>query len=260
MTKDLWVHCPSSMFSNTCIVLYFYTLSHLLFSSLNPVSTNLIHNLKRSLIYELSLLTLFSVVMLCLWQLPVLLCKFPISLVCYQVPLLSLEWPCFFLYSFCANISHLLTIWDIVFFFLPHILKVMIGLFYLSFVSHSLYELPALAHHITWLPFELSIRLFSVNSCFFFSFVVSDISSLQSFHALFRFSMVPLFPYATLFEFLLIHCIVVFYYLCSFDTFNQWLKWILDIPSQLSFSILIVLSQLINPLPPISLLRCTLST
>ena len=254
MTKDLWVHCPSSMFSNICIVLYFYTLSHLLFSSLNPVSTNLIHNLKRSLIYELSLLTLFSVVMLCLWQLPVLLCKFPVSLVCYQVPLLSLEWPCFFLYSFCANISHLLTIWDIVFFFLPHILKVMIGLFYLSFVSHSLYELPALAHHITWLPFELSIRLFSVNSCFFFficcfwHFVFTKFPCIISF---FHGSSFSLCNSVWIPSYSLYRCILLFI---------QWLKWILDIPSQLSFSILIVLSQLINPLPPISLLRCTLST
>ena len=44
----------------------------------------------------------------------------------------------------------------------------MIGLFYLSFISHSLYESPALAHHITWLPFQLSSQIFSVNSCLFF--------------------------------------------------------------------------------------------
>ena len=47
----------------------------------NPVSTNLICNLKPSLICDLSLAVLFSAVMLCLQQLPVL-CISPVSLMC----------------------------------------------------------------------------------------------------------------------------------------------------------------------------------
>ena len=56
-----------------------------------PDSSNLIHSLKPSSIYELS--PVFSVVMLCLQQLRVLLCNSSVSLMCYQVPLLPLEWP-----------------------------------------------------------------------------------------------------------------------------------------------------------------------
>ena len=67
MTNDLWVYCSSPMFSETCTFLYFCILSHLfsfwskfpphshspLFKYLappNPISTNLIHDLKPSLI------------------------------------------------------------------------------------------------------------------------------------------------------------------------------------------------------------------
>ena len=71
MTNDLWVYCLSPMFSETCTFLYFYILSHLfsfwnkfpphshspLFKYLappNPISTNLIRDLKPSLIlYQL---------------------------------------------------------------------------------------------------------------------------------------------------------------------------------------------------------------
>ena len=255
MTKDLWVHCPSSMFSNTCTVLYFYILSHLLFSSLNPVSTNLIHNLKRSLIYELSLLTLFSVVMLCLWQFPVLLCKFPVSLGCCQVPLLPLEWPYFQLaillckiFTFIHNIRYC-------FLFLATHCKsddwVVLPIFcFIQFVRIACSCAP---HNMASVSTFKSAVLSQLM--FVFSFVVSGVLSLQTFHAFFCFSMVPLFPHPTLFEFLLIYCTVIFY--CSFD---QRLNWSLDIPSQLSPSILTNTSQLINSLPPISPLRYTLST
>ena len=47
------------------------------------------------------------------------------------------------------------------------------GLFYLSSVSHSLFELLVLAQHATWLLFQLSGQLFSAST---FSSVVSGIS------------------------------------------------------------------------------------
>ena len=80
IANELWVYCSSPMFSKTCTFLCFYILSHLLnfwnnspplpiphfFPSPNPISTNLIRNIKPSLIFELSLGVLFSAVMLCL--------------------------------------------------------------------------------------------------------------------------------------------------------------------------------------------------
>ena len=48
--------------------------------------------------------------------------------------------------------------------------KVVNDLFYLSYVSDSLFELPILAWHTTWLSFQLSGQLFSASS------VVSGIS------------------------------------------------------------------------------------
>ena len=62
-----------------------------LFSSPNPVSTNLIGNLRSSLINELSLSSGVFCSKPVLEQLSVLLCISSCSLMCYQVPLLPLE-------------------------------------------------------------------------------------------------------------------------------------------------------------------------
>ena len=52
--------------SYTFTIFFTFSSSHLFFPFPNPISTNLIRNLKPSLIYELSLVVLFSSVMLCL--------------------------------------------------------------------------------------------------------------------------------------------------------------------------------------------------
>ena len=80
-----FAHLPFYLF--IFFILLFFSLSN----HPNPVSTNLIRNLKPSLIYKLSLAVLFSAVMQCLLQLPVLLYISSVSLMCYQVPLLPLE-------------------------------------------------------------------------------------------------------------------------------------------------------------------------
>ena len=73
MTKSLWVYCLSPVFSKTCTFLHFYILSNVLsfqipspifptfFPPPTPISTNLVCNLKASIIYELSLVVLFDV-------------------------------------------------------------------------------------------------------------------------------------------------------------------------------------------------------
>ena len=119
MTKGLWVYCPSPMFVSKNphfpILLDFFVSVPFLeqfpscppvasffrfflfqISTPNPVSTNLIHNLKLSLIYELPLAVLFFAVMRCLLQSPALLYISSVSLICYQVSLLPLEWPIWF--------------------------------------------------------------------------------------------------------------------------------------------------------------------
>ena len=53
-------------------------------------------------------------------------------------------------------------------FLVTHSKKVVIGLFYLSCVSHSLFELPVLVWHTTWLPFQLSSKLYFASSIFLF--------------------------------------------------------------------------------------------
>ena len=81
MAKSLWVYCLSPMFSKTWTFLYFYIISHLFsfwntfptpspspsfFPSPATVPKNLFLNLKPYVIYKLSLVVLFSAVMLCL--------------------------------------------------------------------------------------------------------------------------------------------------------------------------------------------------
>ena len=58
---------------------------------------------------------------------------------------------------------------EIFFHFPCHVFcKVVIGLFYLSCVSHSLFELSVLVRFAKWLPFQLSSQLFSASSMFLF--------------------------------------------------------------------------------------------
>ena len=65
MTKGLWIYCTSPMFSKTCTSPFLpLPLSHPFFPSPTPISTKLIYNLKPSLIYQLSLVVLFSAVIL----------------------------------------------------------------------------------------------------------------------------------------------------------------------------------------------------
>ena len=101
--------------------------------------------------------------------------------------------PCLLLYSYCANFSHSLTIWDIVSLFCHTFYKVVDGLFYLSCVSQSLFELPVLAQHTTLLPFQLSSQLFSASIMFLFHLLFPTFL-LQTVHTFFCFSIVPSFP------------------------------------------------------------------
>ena len=101
--------------------------------------------------------------------------------------------PCLLLYSYCANFSHSLTIWDIASLFCHTFYKVLVGLFYQSCVLHSLFELPVLAQHTTWLPFQLSSQLFSASIMFLFHLLFSAFL-LQTVHTFFCFSIVPFLP------------------------------------------------------------------
>ena len=85
--------------------------------------------------------------------------------------------------------------------------KVLIGLFYLSPVSHGLLELLFLEQHTTWLLFQLSSQLFRAITKFLFYLLLLAFL-LQTFLC---FSIVPSFPSPSLFEFLLIRCIITFY-------------------------------------------------
>ena len=89
--KNLYFPIPLYSFSRVQFLEQFPSPSpfaHVPFFSLsnnpNPFSANLIRNLKPSLIYEVSLAVLFSAVMQCLWQLPVLLYIFSVSSMCHQ--------------------------------------------------------------------------------------------------------------------------------------------------------------------------------
>ena len=126
--------------------------------------------------------------------------------------------------------------------------KVVIGLFYLSCVSHSLFELLVLAHHTTWLLIQLTSQLFSASTMFLFPYI------LLFCHSSF-FSLIHLCLNSFLFT-VSLYFIVSATFTPSINGSTQFLTYHLNLFS----SILIHPSQLINPLPPISLLRYTLST
>ena len=122
-----------------------------------------------------------------------------------------------------------------------------IGLFYLSYVSHILFE-----HK--WLPFQHSSQLFSASSMFLFHF--SDISLtncpciLLFFHSSF-FSLIQLCLNSFLFN-VSLYSIVSAAFTLSIN--NGSIEFLTYHP-KFFYSILIYLSQLTNPLLPISLPR-----
>ena len=132
-------------------------------------------------------------------------------------------------------------------------------LFYLSCVSHSLLELPVHAQHTIWLCFNFQVSFSQPVPCFFFICCFWDLSYKLSIHS-FVFQSFLLFPHPTLFEFLLIHCIVIFWCFCSFSLLINGSTEFLTNHHMLFSSLLIHPSQFLNLLPPISLLRYTLST
>ena len=116
---------------------------------------------------------------------------------------------CLLLYSFCANFSHLLTIWDI------------------PCVSHSLFELPVLAQHTTWLPFQISSQLFLVSAMFHFHLLFLAFL-LQTVHTLFCFPIVPSLPSANSIwipSYLLYQYILLFLKLSHLQSMAQLNSW-----------------------------------
>ena len=151
--------------------------------------------------------------------------------------------------------------WKILFHFSCHTFyRVVIGLFYLSYVSHSLFELPFLVQVITWLPFQLSTQLFSGSSMFLFHPLFLAFL-LQTVHTFFCFSIVPSFPsskFVWIPSYWLCHYIPLFLQLSHLQSMAQPNSWHI-IPSHFLPSLYIP-HNLSILLPPISLLRYTLST
>ena len=82
--------------------------------------------------------------------------------------------------TFCIHSQY-----NILFHFSCHTFyKVVIGLFYLSRVSYSLFELLVLGQHTTWLMFQLSSQLFSASAMFLFHLLFLAFL-LQAVHILF---------------------------------------------------------------------------
>ena len=147
---------------------------------------------------------------------------------------------------------HIHSQYEILFHFSCHTLyKVVIRLFYLSCVSHSLFKLPVLAQHTKWLVSTFRSAFLSQHHVSFPS-VVSGISLTNC--------LTNFFSLIYLFKFLLIHCIITFYCFCRFHAFNQWLNWIPDIPSQVVFFHPYTSLTTYQSLPSIYLLRYNLST
>ena len=151
--------------------------------------------------------------------------------------------------------------YDILFHFSCHsFYKVVIGLVYLFCVSHSLFELPVLVPHTVWIPFQFSIQPFLASFMFLLLSVVSGISLrncpyiLLFFHSSF-FSLMRFCLNSFLFTGSLYYIVsAAFTPLISGST--QFLTYYREL---FSF-ILMYLSQLSNPLPPIILFRYTQST
>ena len=137
----------------------------------------------------------------------------------------------------------------------------LIGLFYLSCVSHSLLELPVFDQQMTWPLFQLLTQLFSDSSMLlFFPSVVSGIFLtncpyiLLLFHSS-LFSLVQLCLNSFLFT-VLLYTSVPAAFTPSVHVSTEFLTY----HPKLSFSILMHYLQWINPRPSISLLRYILST
>ena len=147
---------------------------------------------------------------------------------------------------------------DIISLFLSHFYKMVNGLFYLSRVSHSLFELPALAQHTIRLQFQLSIQLLPASIKFLFHLLFL-VLLLQTVHTFFCFSIVFFsFLQLCLNSFLFtvsLYSIVSAAFTPSIIGSTEFLTY----HPKLSSSILIHHSHLINPLPQISLLRYTMS-
>ena len=89
---------------------------------------------------------------------------------------------------------HIHSQYEILFNFSCHTFyKVVIGLFYLSCVSHGLIELLVIGQHTTWLLFQLSGQLFSATTMFLFHLLFLAFL-LQTIHIFFCFFIDPSFP------------------------------------------------------------------
>ena len=127
------------------------------------------------------------------------------------------------LYSFCANCSH--SQYEILFHFSCHTFyKVVIGLFYLSCVSHSLFELLVTGHHTTWLMFQLSGQLFSATTMFLFHLLFLAFL-LQTIHIFFCFFIAPSFPFSLIPSYSLYHFILLFLQLSRLQSMAQLNSW-----------------------------------
>ena len=97
-----------------------------------------------------------------------------ISLISYK---LFLQHYCAFSFTPFVPTFHIGSQYEILFHLSYHLFyKLVIRLFYVSCVSHSLFELLALAQHTIWLLFQHSSQLFSTMYHVSFSSVVSGIS------------------------------------------------------------------------------------
>ena len=85
--------------------------------------------------------------------------------------------------------------------------KVVIGLFYLSCVSYSLFKLPVVAQQTRWLLLHLSSQLSSASSMFLL-------------HPFFTFFIVLSFPSSSS-AWIPSCCFIIFYFFCSIHTLNQ---------------------------------------
>ena len=119
---------------------------------------------------------------------------------------------------------HIRSQYEILFHFSCHTFyKVVIVLFYQYCVLHSLLKLLVLVQHKTWLLFQLSSELFSASTMFPFHLLFLALL-LETVPISFCFFHSSFFPLIRLFEFILIHCIIILCCFCSFHTFNQWLN------------------------------------
>ena len=119
---------------------------------------------------------------------------------------------------------HIRSQYEILFYLSCHTFyKVVIGLFYLCCVSHSSFELPALGCTQLGFCFNFQVSFSYPLPCFFFICCFWHFSYKLTIHY-FVFSYFLFFPHLTLFEFLLIHCVLIFCCFCSFRIFNQWLN------------------------------------